>query len=338
MVCQPYILQKKMDYFSNSDIVNVCLFVCQFAVNNLLIPGQVENWIMFFNLKGTSLLSLPEPIKKLVQELSDNFNFRLYKCYVLGMSWIMRILYKFVSNFIGQPNENKIIILSGKKDEHLFDDFNPDNLEKRFGGRAEDLIYGKGDSLFPPRMPTNNIFLPHEDSRNILITEEEYIIRYKKGLIPKQSISPYILDKLKKNNEETQIIENLNIIKEEPIRKTNTTNSIVQPSPTLLTLKNNKNINNSNKINDVINGNNRFKNYNAPKSNDNTDYSSMRTNIVIKKKNFIKQFLSSNDWNIDEKYNEERFYKKLFKYEFYNEIKRFSNNKDKFIKSIYKLN
>jgi hypothetical protein len=77
MVCQSYILQEKMDYFSNSDIVNVCLFVCQFAVNNLLIPGQI--WIMFFNLKGTSLLSLPEPIKQLVQELSDNFNFRLYK-------------------------------------------------------------------------------------------------------------------------------------------------------------------------------------------------------------------------------------------------------------------
>ena len=68
MVCQPYILQNKLDYFSNSDVVNVCLFVCQYAVNNLLIPGQIENWIMFFNLKGTSLLSLPEPIKLLVKE------------------------------------------------------------------------------------------------------------------------------------------------------------------------------------------------------------------------------------------------------------------------------
>ena len=101
IVCQPYILQNKMDYFSNTDVVNVCLFVCQFAVNNLLIPGQIENWIMFFNLKGTSLLSLPEPIKNLVQELSDNFNFRLFKVYVLGMSFLMRILYRFVSSFIG---------------------------------------------------------------------------------------------------------------------------------------------------------------------------------------------------------------------------------------------
>ena len=151
MVCQPYILQKKMDYFSNTDVVNVCLFVCQYAVNNLLIPGQIENWIMFFNLKGTSLLSLPEPMKLLVQELSDNFNFRLSKCYVLGMSFIMRILYKFVCTFIGQPNEDKIVILSNRRDKHLFDDFTPENLEKRFGGKAEDLIYGENDSLFPPR-------------------------------------------------------------------------------------------------------------------------------------------------------------------------------------------
>ena len=134
MVCQPYILQNRLDYFSNSDVVNVCLFVCQYAVNNLLIPGQIENWIMLFNLKGTSLISLPEPIKLLVQELSDNFNFRLFKCYVLGMSFFMRLLYKFVCTFIGQPNEEKIIILKSRRDKHLFDDFTPENLEKRFGG------------------------------------------------------------------------------------------------------------------------------------------------------------------------------------------------------------
>ncbi len=351
MVCQPYILQQRMDYFTNEDIVNVCLFVCQFAVNNLLIPGQVENWIMFFNLKGTSLFSLPEPIKQLVQELSDNFNFRLYKCYVLGMSWIMRILYKFVTSFVGQPNEDKIIILSGKRDEHLFDDFNPDNLEQRFGGRAQNLVYGGENTLFPPRVPTNNIFFPYENSRNILITEEEYITRVKKGLIPKESISPFILDKLNKENEEAQKIENLNksndikgiIIKEEQARLSNLAN----PYPTLLTLKDNRNINNNNNnymnhttkknINDV-NIYKRFNNnFNVPKSNDNTDYSSKKTNIVIKKKNYIKEFMSLHDWKIDEKCYEERTHKKLFKYEFYNEIKKFSNHKNKFIKSITKL-
>ena len=328
MVCQPYLLQKKMDYFSNSDIVNVCLFVCQFAVNNLLIPGQIENWIMFFNLKGTSLLSLPEPIKQLVQELSDNFNFRLYKCYVLGMSLIMRILYKFVSNFIGQPNEDKIVILDGKKDKHLFDDFNPDNLEKRFGGRAEDLVYEGDNSLFPPRVPTDKIFFPYENPKNILITEEEYIMKCKKGLIPKQSISPYILDKL---NEEQKLIEikhsdtTINNNKKEEVINNNINNN-TQP---LLRLKTNNNYNNK-----LYNNSNKYNLINQK----NTDISNMKTNLGIQKKKSIKKFLSYTDWKINDEFIEEKMYQKTYKYEFKNEFEKFSKKKNNFIKNIFKIN
>ena len=322
MVCQPYILQNKMDYFSNSDVVNVCLFVCQFAVNNLLIPGQIENWIMFFNLKGTSLLSLPEPIKKLVQELSDNFNFRLYKCYVLGMSFIMRLLYKFVCSFIGQPNEDKIIILDGRKDKHLFDDFNPDNLEKRFGGRAENLVYGGENSLFPPRVPTDNIFFPYENPRNILITEEEYISRCKKGLIPKQSISPYILDKLNEEQEEMQI-QHTNTITNSKKEDSNKNNV-----PLLLLQKNN---NYDKKL-----VNNQYR-YNL-RNQDNIDISLTKTNIQIKNKKIIKDFLSLTDWKIGEQFIEDKIHKKIYKYELQNEFEKFSVKKNNFIKNIVKVN
>ena len=332
MVCQPYILQQKLDYFSNSDIVNVCLFVCQFAVNNLLIPGQIENWIMFFNLKGTSLLSLPEPIKQLVQELSDNFNFRLYKCYVLGMSLIMRILYKFVTNFIGQPNEDKLIILDGKKDKHLFDDFNPYNLEKRFGGQAENLIYGGENSLFPPRVPTDNIFFPNENIKDILITEEEYITRCKKGLIPKQSISPYIIDKLNEETEKIDIQNNNNTNINDNIKKEEISNSIVPSLNPILPTKNN--INNINSITKI---NNKFNNNYNIKSNENTDYSSIKTNNILKKKNIIKQFLSSTDWIIKDEFEGDQSHKKLNSYQFINELKKFSIKKQNFKNRIIKI-
>jgi len=322
MICQPYILQEKMDYFSNSDIVNVCLFVCQFAVNNLLIPGQIENWIMFFNLKGTSLLSLPEPIKQLVQELSDNFNFRLYKCYVLGMSLLMRILYRFVTSFVGQPNEDKMVILDGKKDKHLFDDFNPDNLEKRFGGRATDLAYCGDNSLFPPRMPTDNIFFPNENANDILITEEEYIERCKKGLIPQQSISPYIQDKINEK-EKTKIIE----VKS---NKNSNSNSI-KKNPEILILNQNKAYNKE-RIQKDLNKNRLIKN------NENTDNSSNRTtNIAYQKKTYIKQFMYSSDWKIDEEIIGEQIYKKMNTYQFVHEIKNFSSKKEHFRKNIVKI-
>ena len=323
MVCQPYILQNKLNYFSNSDVFNVCLFVCQFAVNNLLIPGQIENWIMFFNLKGTSLLSLPEPIMRLIQELSDNFNFRLYKCYVLGMSFIMRLLYKFVSNFIGQPNEDKIIILDGKKDKHLFDDFNPDNLEKRFGGRAEDLVYGGENSLFPPRVPTDNIFFPYENPKNILITEEEYINRCKKDLIPRQSISPYILDKL---NEEQEIKEINNIETIINNKKKDIKNNIAQPSPTTI---------NNNHYIGLNNDNNKYR-YNY-RNQDNIDIPRAKINIQAQNKKFIIEILSYTDWKIEDEFIGNIKYQKIYKYEFKNEYEKFSLKKKNFLKNIVKI-
>ena len=316
MVCQPYILQNKLDYFSNSDVVNVCLFVCQYAVNNLLIPGQIENWIMFFNLKGTSLISLPEPIKLLVKELSDNFNFRLFKCYVLGMSWIMRLLYKFVSNFIGQPDEEKIVILEGRKDKRLFIDFTPENLEKRFGGNAEDLIYGQGDCLFPPRVPCDNVFFPWEDKNQILIREEEYIRRYNNGEIPIESISPFIEEKLRIERENKKIIikenknENLNMNGFSNTNNINTTKIV--PNTTLIN-------------NNIITTN--IYNYNYKNREE------QRKKIARE----IREFLKSDDWTINEEFTNKYNFKNMRQNSFINNLKSFIEKRERFKQGITKL-
>ena len=316
MVCQPYILQNKLDYFSNSDVVNVCLFVCQYAVNNLLIPGQIENWIMFFNLKGTSLISLPEPIKLLVKELSDNFNFRLFKCYVLGMSWIMRLLYKFVSNFIGQPDEEKIVILEGRKDKRLFIDFTPENLEKRFGGNAKDLIYGQGDCLFPPRVPCDNVFFPWEDKNQILISEEEYIRRYNNGEIPIESISPFIEEKLRIERENKKIIiqenqnENLNMNGFSNTNNINTTKIV--PNTTLIN-------------NNIITTN--IYNYNYKNREE------QRKKIARE----ISEFLKSDDWTINEEFTNKYNFKNMRQNSFINDLKSFIEKRERFKQGITKL-
>ena len=48
-------------------------------------------------------------------------------------------------------------------------------------------------------MPTsNNYFLENENPKDILITEEQYIEKYNAGEIPLRSVSPYILEKLRR--------------------------------------------------------------------------------------------------------------------------------------------
>ena len=204
IICQPYIIQDKIDYYGTEVIAKAGLFICQFAVNNMFIPGQIENWIMFINLEGTSLLNIPNPIKKLISELSSKFLARLYKSYILGMSLLVRVLYKLVCNFLEEVTVKKVIIVDGKNDPRLFNDISPLNLEQRFGGRAPDLIYGQSNSLFPPRMPTNNFLKPNENQNQILISEQQYIDKCKRGDIPNFAISPFIQQKLDISNETKQ--------------------------------------------------------------------------------------------------------------------------------------
>ena len=56
-------------------------------------------------------------------------------------------------------------------------------------------------------MPSNNFLLPNENPEEILITEEEYIERCNVGKIPKGSISPYIMERLKKEKAKKEMEE-----------------------------------------------------------------------------------------------------------------------------------
>ena len=198
IICQPYILQKHIKEYSDADVVNASIFICQYMAEYMLIPGQIENWIMFINLENTSLLSMPDAIKKLIQTLSDYFIAKLYRSYILGMSGILRLLFKFMCSFLEEVTVNKFVVLKNRKDPNLFKDFNPQNLEERFGGKAPNCIYEEEFCLFPPRMPTNNFFKENEDPSDILITEEEYIDKYNSGNLPPESVSPYVLERLRK--------------------------------------------------------------------------------------------------------------------------------------------
>jgi hypothetical protein len=198
IICQPYILQKYEKEYSEADVLNASIFICQYMSNYMLIPGQIENWIMFINLEKTSLFSLPDSMKKVIKTLSDYFIARLYKSYILGMNGFLRLIFKIMCSFLEEVTVQKFVILESKKDPKLFQEINPQNLEERFGGKAENCIYEEENCLFPPRMPSNEYFKENEDPKEILISEEEYLERYNTGNILPESVSPYIIEKIKR--------------------------------------------------------------------------------------------------------------------------------------------
>ena len=207
LICQPYILQKNKKEFAINDIYNASFFLCQYMVNYMMIPGQIENWIILINLEGTDGVTLPTSMTKLVRALSDYFISRLYKCYVLGLHPFLRFIYNIVCKIIAQITVEKIVVLNNKEDPKKNEYINPENIEKRFGGEALDLDYDEDNSLFPPRMPTEEFFLENEYPKDILISEEEYLEKFKAGSIPLKSASPYIPDDIKKERIEQERLE-----------------------------------------------------------------------------------------------------------------------------------
>ena len=186
--------------YSVQEVIEAGSFLGQFVINNMMIPGQVERWNLIINLKGATVLSLPEHIKKLIPVMNEAFLSRLNKNYVIGMTFFLRILYKLVCAFLHESTIKKIKIISGKKDKSLFEEIRKDNLEQNLGGTAPDAKIGEPNALFPPRMPSEHFLLESENPEKILISEEQYIQKYKNGEIPDDLASPYILEKLNINN------------------------------------------------------------------------------------------------------------------------------------------
>jgi hypothetical protein len=201
LVCQAKVFQKQYKNYQTEELLNATNFIMQFLVNHMLVPGKFETINMIINMTGVSILSLPEPLKRIIPELSDNFLCRLYKNYIIGLTFFTRILYKIAVNFLDKVTVSKITVLDHKKDPALFKSIRRDNVEEQFGGTAPNLPQDVDNGFFPPRMPSEHFIKEEENVNDILITEDEYIDKYKKGKIPEECLSPYIYEKLNTQKE-----------------------------------------------------------------------------------------------------------------------------------------
>ena len=239
---QEFVKNEKI--YSVQEVIETGCFLGQFVINNMMIPGQVERWILIINLKGATVLSLPEHIKKLIPVMNEAFISRLHKNYVIGMTFFLRILYKLVCAFLHESTIKKIKIIGGKKDKSLFEEIRKDNIEQNMGGTAPDAHIGEQNALFPPRMPSEHFLLESESPENILISEEQYIQKYKNGEIPDDLASPYILEKLNINNKSNNPIisdEKEKKIELEPklIKNEKISNTSTNPSKNIKSIENN---------------------------------------------------------------------------------------------------
>ena len=112
------------------------LYVHEQIINQCFIPGQVENWIVIYDLGGMGVSDIPiSAIKGSSQRISQNYGGRLYKMYVVNAPGTIYFTWKIVSAFLDPVTVDKIKINKTNTDKSMFDNIDPSQVEQKFGGQ-----------------------------------------------------------------------------------------------------------------------------------------------------------------------------------------------------------
>jgi len=170
-------------------MIEALTFFFAFMIDNLLLPGQVENWIFITDLKGLGIASIPfDPIKKLLGFLQHNYRGRLSKMYIVNAPSSVYIPWQMAKKFLQEATVKKIQFYKQQCPEPLFEHANKDQVERKYGGTAPDRkIY------WPLEVPSTNYFLKPQE-KACLVTKDEYISLYNKGQLPGHKINMEIIE------------------------------------------------------------------------------------------------------------------------------------------------
>lgn len=119
-------------------------FLLEFILETMLIPGQIENWVLLIDLKKYPITDIALH-KKFIAELFTHYPCRVGKIFLLRGGRNLHGLNKLLP-----PNTlYKVNIVEKKTD--MLNDFHPQQLEIRYGGSVGNL-----KNFWPPTVPSSS--------------------------------------------------------------------------------------------------------------------------------------------------------------------------------------
>jgi len=203
-------LMDKLDY-TFEEVSQAILYFMNYVVNYMLIPGQIENWILICDLKDVGLSKMPQ-FKSILSSLTK-FRCRVIKNYILHLGGIIKVAAQSILSLMGSASAKKLVVVEKKNLEVMQELIRKDNLQQKYGGEAPDVTYGD-DNLFPPVVPSND-YIKEDEVLNIVTPEI-----YKEMCLESKPFKPFKVSEkyLKlwaKEEEEKMLKEKVNI-KEKP--------------------------------------------------------------------------------------------------------------------------
>ena len=220
--------------YTLEDLKRTISYLLEYVVNYILIPGQIENWVTIIDFKGVGISDISE-FKEILGTLSK-FRGRVFRNYMVNISGFLKFSVKAAVNLFGSSSANKLKILGEDELHKLQEIISKDNIQRKYGGTAEDINPGT-KNLFPPIMPSTN-YAVNGEKLNI-ISEEAY----KEMCINSNPYKPYVISPIYeemwkeqkeeeslKKKESIKIMERINSIKPKSIKTKKTIKkSVVKP-------------------------------------------------------------------------------------------------------------
>lgn len=144
------------------------IFLLDYVVDHMLLPGQIENWVVLIDLgkKGLGNLSV-NSLKQVLTILQVNYRCRLGMNYIVNPPKSIWMLWSCIKPFLDDVTIEKIKIANSSNSSELLSTANPYMIEEKYGGRAPNIL-----NYWPPNIPDLSYAMPGQVIR--LSTKDSY--------------------------------------------------------------------------------------------------------------------------------------------------------------------
>ena len=137
------ITPKKLMDFPQHLLMATAYFLLEHTKDHMLLPGQIENWVLVVDLQG---FNYKDYSFKIIEELLKHYPCRLARAFVFNSNKLVSSVLKLFSS-----NTSHKITVVGEGKNPLIEICNPEQVEVKFGGNLENTL-----SFWPPITPSSN--------------------------------------------------------------------------------------------------------------------------------------------------------------------------------------
>ena len=141
------------------------IYLLEFLVNKCLVPSRVENWNIIVDFGSLNMTDIPYTLKDIFSSFKGIYRCRLYKLYLLNMNFIFNFVWNIVKMIMGPTLEAKACNVDANDGSYdkLFQCINRSQVEKKYGGTAENLKPGE---YYPLTFASDNYFCNDNKDEN----------------------------------------------------------------------------------------------------------------------------------------------------------------------------